>query len=138
MGTEARRPKGQYTTKRNYFLVSSIEKVLGVNIIPNLNREVDVNRITTAAYSTLAKIRTSLRKLKNEVFRSLYIIYVRPAFIMLPHRGAPNLKKHTRKLENVQKFATRLLPELRGMRYEERLEEQKPTPIEKRKERGGI
>ena len=38
----------------------------------------------------------------------------------------------------MQKFATRLVPELRGMRYEDRLKELNLTTLERRRERGDM
>nr|XP_045597452.1 uncharacterized protein LOC123757653 [Procambarus clarkii] len=50
-----------------------------------------------------------------------------------------HLKKHKKNLEKVQKFATKLVPELRGMGYEERLKEFNLTTLGKnRRGRGDM
>ncbi len=46
----------------------------------------------------------------------------------------PHLKKHVKKLEKVQRAATRWVPNLRSLSYEERFDKlQLPTLIERRK-----
>jgi hypothetical protein len=138
MGLGDRRPKGQYTMKGNSLPVTTRERDLGVDVTPNLSPEAHINRITTAAYSTLAKVRTSFRNLSKEAFRALYTAYVRPVLEYAASSWSPHLKKHIMKLEKVQRFATRLVPELRGMGYEERLRELCLTTLERRRERGDM
>ncbi|XP_069159827.1 uncharacterized protein [Procambarus clarkii] len=128
--------------KGTYLPITSREKDLGVDITPNLTLDAHINRIKSAAYSTLAKVKTSFRNLNKEDFRSLYTAYVRPVleYVTLSwslyriclYGGASILKKHINKLEKVQKFATRLVPELRWMRYEDRLMELNLATLERR------
>ncbi|XP_069178590.1 uncharacterized protein [Procambarus clarkii] len=78
MGLGDRRPKGQYTMEGNYFPVTILERDLGEDVTPNLTLEAHINRISTTAYSTLAKVRKSFRNLRKEEFRALYTANVRP------------------------------------------------------------
>ncbi|XP_069160233.1 uncharacterized protein [Procambarus clarkii] len=103
IGVGDRRPKGQYTIKGNYGSVTNQERDLEVDVAPNLTPEAHINMITTAAYSTLAKVRTSLRKLSKEAFTALYTAYVRPVLEYAATSWSPHLKKHIGKLEKVKK-----------------------------------
>ncbi|XP_069171222.1 uncharacterized protein [Procambarus clarkii] len=78
MGLGGRRPKGQYTMKENYLPVMIRERDLRVDVTPNLTLVAKRNWITSAAYSTLSKIRTSFRNLSEEALKVLYTAYVRP------------------------------------------------------------
>ncbi|XP_069171092.1 uncharacterized protein [Procambarus clarkii] len=73
-----RRPKGQYKMKGNFLHVTIRESDLGMDVTPNQTPEAHMNRISTAAYSTLAKVRTSFKNLSKEALRVLYTAYLRP------------------------------------------------------------
>ncbi len=66
----------------------------------------------------------------------MYTTYVRPILEYAAPAWRPYLVKDKTKLEKVQRFATRLVPELRGMSYEERLRELNLTSLEYRRVRG--
>ena len=51
---------------------------------------------------------------------------------------SPHEKKHIRKLERVQRAATKMTPELQDLPYEERLARMELTTLEKRRERGDM
>ncbi|KAK8729364.1 hypothetical protein OTU49_008790, partial [Cherax quadricarinatus] len=69
---------------------------------------------------------------------TLYTVYVRPILEYAAPVRNPHLVKHVKKLEKVHRFATRLVPELRGMLYEERLREIGLTTLEDRRVRGDM
>ncbi len=114
------------------------EKDLGVDITPNLSPEVHIKRITSEAYARLANIRTAFRNLCKESFRILYTTYVRSILENAAPAWSSYLVKHKTKLEKVQRYATRLVPEQRGMSYEERLREMHLTTLEDRRVRGDM
>jgi hypothetical protein len=68
----------------------------------------------------------------------LYTTYVRPILEYAAPAWSPYLVKHKMKQEKVQRYATRLVPELRGMSYEERLREMHLTTLEDRRVRGDM
>ena len=68
----------------------------------------------------------------------MYTTYVRPILEYAAPAWSPYLVKDKTKLEKVQRFATRLVPELRGMSYEERLRELNLTSLEDRRVRGDM
>ena len=51
---------------------------------------------------------------------------------------APHLKKHVRKLERVQRAATKLVPGLQDMEYQERLRKLNLPSLEERRKRGDM
>ncbi len=51
---------------------------------------------------------------------------------------SPYKKKHVKKLERIQRIATKMVPELKDLTYEERLEEMKLSALEERRERGDL
>ncbi|XP_069185763.1 uncharacterized protein [Procambarus clarkii] len=139
IGLGDRRPKEKYTMKGNCLPLATQERDLGVDVLPNLTPEAHLNRISTAAYSTLAKVRTSFRNLSKKAFRALYTAYVsKQSWSLAASSWSPHLKKHIRKLEKVQKFVTRLDPALQRMGYKERLKELSLTTLEKRREMGDM
>ncbi len=133
IGAGSRRPNTRYYLGEEILQESEKEKDLGVDIMPDLSPAAHIKRITSAAYARLANIRTSFRNLCKESFRTLYTTYVRPILEYAAPAWSPYLVKDKTKLEKVQRFATRLEPELRGMSYEERLRELNLTSLEDRR-----
>ncbi len=68
----------------------------------------------------------------------MYTTYVWPILEYAAPAWSPYLVKEKNKLEKVQRFATRLVPKLRGMSYEERLRELNLTSLEDRRVRGDM
>ncbi len=52
--------------------------------------------------------------------------------------GLPSRKKHVDKLEKIPGMAMKIVPELEGLQYEERLREMNLQTLEQRKERRNI
>ncbi|KAK8748335.1 hypothetical protein OTU49_016085 [Cherax quadricarinatus] len=138
IGEGHRRPQTEYRLGGQRLQTSLKEKDLGVSITPSMSPEAHINQITAAAYGRLANLRTAFRYLSKESFKTLYTVYVRPILEYAAPVWNPHLIKHVKKLEKVQRFATRLVPELRGMSYEERLREIGLTTLEDRRVRGDM
>ncbi len=49
---------------------------------------------------------------------------------------SPHKKKHVKKLERIQRIVTKMVPELEGLTYEDRLKEMDLPTLEQRRERG--
>nr|XP_053632169.1 uncharacterized protein LOC128688366 [Cherax quadricarinatus] len=138
IGEGQRRPQTEYSLGGQRLQTSLKEKDLGVSITPGTSPEAHINQITAAAYGHLVNLRTAFRHLNKESFRTLHTVYIRPILEYAVPVWNPHLAKHIRKLEKVQRFATRLVPELRGMSYEERLREIDLTTLEDRRVRGDM
>ena len=63
-------------------------------------------------------------------------IYKAKGKLLRSHRD--NMKKNIRKLERVQRAATKMVPELRDLTYEERLKIMELPTLESRRERGDL
>ena len=72
------------------------------------------------------------------MFMNLYPVLVRPLIEYCMQVWSPHMQKHIDLLEGVQKRATKLVPELRNMTYEKRLEKLGLTSLEDRRIRGDM
>lgn len=99
----------------------SVEKDLGVNVDNNLNFETHIDNITKTAYRVLGTIKRTIKYMDKISFLTLYKSLVRSHLEYAQEVWSPKRITDKRKLENVQRRATRLLPQLRGFTYYDRL-----------------
>ena len=83
-------------------------------------------------------IRRSMEFLDKENFKFLFTALVRPHLEYANAAWSPSLKKHITALENVQRRATRYIPGLKNMTYEQRLRELKLPTLKYRRYRGDM
>ena len=69
---------------------------------------------------------------------TLYTTLIRPHLAYCPQVWNPHLKRDTNILEGVQRRATKIVPELQNMSYEDRLVELKLYPLVDRRLRGDM
>ena len=80
---------------------------------------------------------------RNITYKEKSVIVPLYKTIVIPHLGhciqawSPYLRKYIDMLEQIQRRATKLIPGLRYLRYEERLKECGLTTLETRRLRGG-
>ena len=72
------------------------------------------------------------------MMRKIITSIIRPRLEYAAVIWSPHEKKHIRKLERVQRAATKMTPELQDLPYEESLTRMELTALEKRRERGNI
>ena len=138
MGRSRRRPVFEYSLGGVQLSESQCEKDLGVCVTSDLSPESHINAIVRSVYALLANIKVAFRYMDKEMFRDIFITYVRPKLEYAAPFWSPHLKKHITKLEKVQRHATRIVPELRGLGYEERLKELNLPSLEGRRVRGDM
>ena len=115
--------------------VSSIEKDIGVLISNDLRWEMQVRSATGKANSKLALLDKTFTYKEKKLMKTLYCTYVRPHLEFAIQAWCPYFIKDIKELEDVQKRATKSIPELRHLRYEERLKALRLTTLEERTQR---
>ena len=138
----SRNPEFVYTMKdggsRIKLETTSLEKDLGVLITDNLKVGEQCERAAGKAMRVLGMIRRSFTKLDEETLKTLYCSFVRPHLEYCIHAWSPYFKKDIEVLEKVQKRATKLLPWLRNLSYEDRLLRLDMPSLEQRRLRGDL
>ena len=100
---------------------STKEKDIGVIIDSSLSFEHHMTEKINTANRNMGLIRRTFSDLSKTTFLILYKGLVRPHLEYGNQCWAPYLKKHITQIENVQRRATKLIPGLRDMSYEDRL-----------------
>lgn len=138
IGEGIRRPHGNYKIGEIDLEKSQKEKDLGVMINSKLSPGDHINEQVRKAYALLANIRVAFRYVDVSMMKKLLVAFIRPILEYAAVVWSPHLKKHINKLEKVQRAATRWVPELRNLTYQERLEQMNLTTLEERRERGDL
>ena len=98
-----------------------IEKDLGIYVTSNWKSSAHVTKVAARANSMLGRIRHTFTYMNKYIFMKVYPSLVRTHMEYAVQAWSPQLKKDITSLEKVQKRATRLVPELGGLSYSERL-----------------
>ena len=78
----------------------------------------------------------ALHFLDKDMMRKIITTMIRPKLEYAEVIWFPHKKKHVLQLEIIQRIATKMVPELEELTYEERLKEMHLTTLEERRERG--
>ena len=114
------------------------ERDLGVVVDQDLTFEKHMLEKINKANQKIGLIRRSFMHLDKEIFLMLYKSLIRPQLEYANQVWAPRLQKHKTMLENVQRRATKLVPGLEDLSYEERLRELKLPTLAYRRLRGDL
>ena len=110
------------TSTGNHILEeTSVEKDLGVHIANSLKPTYHCEKAANKAMSALKLVRIAFDRLTKNNFKMLYTTYVRPHLDYCIQAMGPYMVQDFRALERVQRRATKLVPEIRSLPYEERL-----------------
>ena len=115
-----------------------VEKDLGVNVDSDLKFSYHVSTQTEKANKLLGLIRRGFTVLDRISLPALYKSIIRPHLEYGNVVWHPRLKGDEKQLENVQRRATKLIPELANMDYEERLRQLKLPSLYYRRARGDM
>ena len=118
--------------------ISEEEKDLGVIIDSKLTFEQHIMTKVNKANSVVYLIRRSFSHLDAAMFKTLFTSIVRPILEYAAPVWNPYLKKHIDALEGVQRRATRLVPGLGSLSYEDRLRKLKLPTLAYRRYRGDM
>ena len=133
-----RNPKNVYQMDGKTLNETAEEKDLGVLIDNELDFGKHIKGIVGKANKILGMIRISFACLNKRMFLNLYLALVRPLLEYCVQVWSPYKRKYINLVEGVQRRATKLVPELRNLPYEERLRRLKLTTLEERRVRGDM
>ena len=134
---------GSGNTGMNYEMGGTIlsktvkEKDLGVTMNANMKVSEQCRIASSKGNQVLGMIRRNITYKEKSLIIPLYRAIVRPHLQYRIHAWNPHLRKDVDMLEKIQRRATKLIPELRDVTYEERLKECGLTTLETRRLRGG-
>ena len=117
---------------------SNSEKDLGVTFDLNLNFDLHINDITKKANQVLGLIKRNFKYMDNKTFILLYKSLVRPILEYGAPIWSPHLLRQSRLIEDIQRRATKLLPEMAHLSYEERLQKLQLPSLKFRRLRGDL
>ncbi len=130
--------KHTYTMDGTNLTTTREERDLGVVIDDQLGFDKHIRGIVKKANRMLGLIRIGFTCLDKEIFMNLYPVLVRPLLEYCVQVWSPYKRKYVNLLEGVQRRATKLVPALRNLQYEERLKRLGLTTLEDRRERGDM
>lgn len=127
-------------TDGNFVNITSVtsEKDLGVTFDCDLNFNQHITNIVNKAQSCLGLIYRSFECLDREMFLHLYKSLVRPILEYGSSVWSPFLKKDIKRIEDIQRRATKLVTGLKHLTYEERLKELGLVTLEYRRDRADM
>ena len=134
---------GPGNTGMNYEMGGAIltktvkKKELGVSMNANMKVSEQCSIAASKGNQILGMIRRNITYKENSLIVPLYKAIVRPHLEYCIQTWSPHLRKDIDMLVKIHRRATRLIPGLRDLRYEERLKECGLTPLETRRLRGG-
>ena len=114
------------------------EKDLGVTITNDLQSSKQCIEVEKKAQKLLGYIKRQFRSRKKENIVTLYNALIRPHLEYCVQFWSPSLRKDIERLEAVQARATKLIPSIRHLSYERRLEHLNMYSLEKRRLRGQL
>ena len=114
------------------------EKDVGVIFDDKLRFDDHLAEKVNKANNIVGLIRRNFVSLDTEIFRVLFVTLVRPHIEYANQVWCPHLVKDIVTLENVQRRATKMVPQLKDLTYEERLRELKLPTLAYRRVRGDM
>ena len=131
-------PCQNYTMGGTTLATTTSEKDLGVYVDTELTFEKHIETVVNQANRMLGLIRRSYTYLDSQSLLKLYTSLVRPTLEYANAAWTPILRRDQILLENVQRRATKLIPELRDRDYEDRLRTLKLPSLYYRRARGDM
>ena len=114
------------------------EKDLGVIVDDTLKFSEQCNTAVKSANRTLGFIKRTFKSRNKDIIVKLYKALVRPKLEYCVQAWRPFLRKDLDSMERVQRRATRMIAECKGLSYEDRLKELGLISLETRQTRGDL
>ena len=127
-----------YHMGTNQLKVTNEEKDLGVLINSSLKVSSQCSAAAKKGNRALGMIKRNFAYRSREVILKLYKSLIRPHLDYAIQAWSPYLEKDKKSLENVQRRATKLIPSLRDLPYEERPAKLNLTTLETRRARADL
>ena len=134
----SKNPKHVYSMGGRNLMDTTTEKDLGVLFDSELEFDQHIRGLVNKANRMLGMIKLGFACMDKQIFMNLYPVLVRPLLEYCVQVWSPYKRKHIDLLEGVQRRATKLVPEIRGKSYEERLAFLGLTTLEDRRVRGDM
>ena len=131
-------PRNKYYMGGTELTVTSEERDLGVVIDDALEFDKHIRGIVNKANRMLGLIKIGFNCLDEKIFMNLYPVLVRPLLEYCVQVWSPYKQKYIDMIERVQRRATKLVPSLRNLPYEERLRKLGLTKLIERRFRGDM
>ena len=121
-----------------YYINSKRRETLGVVIQDNLWPEEHIDRIFGDTFRMLRNIRMAFHFLDKDMMRKIITSMIRAKLEYAEVIWSPHKEKHVLKLERIQRIATKMVPELKELTYEEWFQKMQLSTLEERIERGDL
>ena len=131
-------PVNKYSLYNKEIASSIKERDLGVIIDKSLKFSEQCNKAAKSANMTLGMIKRNVVSRDKDIIVKLYKALVRPKLDYCVQAWRPYLKKDIENLEKVQRRATKLISQCRGLSYHDRLKITGLTTLEERRNRGDM
>jgi ribonuclease P/MRP protein subunit RPP40 len=128
-------PEVTYHIGQTPLATNSVERDLGVLISSDMKMHSQVMKCVQTAQNVLWSIKRTITSRDKDIVRLLYIHLVRPHLEFSSPAWNPYEKRDIDLLERVQRRATKLIPELKRLPYEERLKRLNLQSLEVRRKR---
>ena len=138
MGRSSRRLSTNYKLGNTVISKRKEEKDLGVTFTETLSPGIHINKIVGEAFHLLKNIRVAFAYLDEDMMKKIIVTMIRPRLEYAAIVWSPWLRKDVRKIERILRAATKMIPRLRDMTYENRLQELNILSLEQRRERGDM
>ena len=131
-------PNSRYTLCNKEIKSTTNERDLGVIVDSSMKFSEHCNAIARSANATLGMIKRNIVSRNKNIITKIYKALVRPKLDYCVQGWRPYLRKDIDQLEKVQRRATKLISECKGLNYSQRLELTGLTTLEKRRDRGDM
>ena len=134
----SRNPLAEYSMANHKLERTTQEKDLGIMVDDSLLFHAHADMIVARAYQTLAVINRTFLNLDEVILPLIYKALVRPILEYANTVWGPIFIGDMWKVEKVQKRATRMIPAIRYLPYEDRLKRLKLPTLRYRRDRGDM
>ena len=117
---------------------AEVETDLGVHVDKDLCFTKHIDSQVCKANRLVGLIRRSFTYMDKECMKQLFTSLVRPHLEYANVAWSPHYKRDIDKIEKVQRRATKFVPELKHLSYEERLKAMKLPSLQYRRKRGDL